>query len=248
MINVGNHTFSLVDARKTLELLDHLWDGYISAFLEAAPSGTAVDPAIEARRSEVMALVQDLDLETASEAELTKPLTEAWTAFLDLGPALRADVEGRSLEGTVEFLASSKGGVPKKGVDAIEVDYRGVIGDIQQNRMLHGRPFQALCLWSSEVIDELKAAGHSIAPGNAGENVTISGIDWAQVRPGSRFAMGTVLCEVSTFTAPCSKNAEWFSEGNFNVMHIDHGPVSRVYATVIEPGRVAVGDRVSFEF
>ena len=39
----------------------------------------------------------------------------------------------------------------------------------------------------------------------------------------------------------------WFVDGDFKVMDIANGPVSRVYATVIEPGRVTVGDRATLE-
>lgn len=241
MINVGNYTFTLIDARNTLGKFEELWDGYL---LDHDPT------AFQDRRSEVLDGFAGLDLDTASEAELTKPLTSAWTAFLELGPALRsgaADVEGGRQQGSVDFLALSKGGVPKSGVQAVDIDYRGVIGDAQKNRMLHGHPFQALCLWSSDVIEKLQTDGHPLSAGQAGENVTVGGIDWGRVRPGARLAFGSVLCEVSTYTSPCAKNSAWFLDGDFKVMDVANGPVSRVYATVIEPGRVTVGDRATLE-
>ena len=110
--------------------------------------------------------------------------------------------------------------------------------------MHHGRPWQALCLWSGEVIDAFAADGHPVAPGAAGENVTIRGLDWSAVRTGVRFRMGTVLAEASLWALPCKTNAGWFLGGDFEVMHHDRGPVSRMYATVIEPGEIASGDAV----
>ena len=39
----------------------------------------------------------------------------------------------------------------------------------------------------------------------------------------------------------------WFAGGDFEAMHHERGPVSRVYATVLTPGSVAVGDAVVLE-
>jgi MOSC domain-containing protein YiiM len=122
-----------------------------------------------------------------------------------------------------------------------------VVGDRQADRRDHGRPFQALCLWSTEVTDELRADGHPIAPGLAGENVSLTGLPWPRVRPGARLRLGDVLAEVSSYAVPCSKNARWFTGGRFDVIHHDKGPYSRVYATVLEPGRITEGDPVLLE-
>jgi len=92
------------------------------------------------------------------------------------------------------------------------------------------------------VIDAFAAAGHPIAAGSAGENITLRGLDWALVRPGTRLRIGGVLCEISSWALPCKKNARGFTGGDFMVMHHDRGPVSRAYATVLEPGSIHVGD------
>jgi MOSC domain-containing protein YiiM len=175
-------------------------------------------------------------------------LPRAWAALLAAGPALRAagQLPGRA-EGTVVQLNVSDGGVPKSPVDEVEVGWRGVVGDRQGSRRHHGRPWQALCLWSAEVIAAFAAEGHPIAAGSAGENVTISGLEWATVRPGTRLRLGTVVCDVSAWALPCVHNKRWFSDGDFNRMHHERGPVSRAYATVVEPGRITTGDRAILE-
>jgi MOSC domain-containing protein YiiM len=132
-------------------------------------------------------------------------------------------------------------------VAEVEVDWRGVVGDRQASRTHHGRPWQALCLWSTEVIAGFRSEGHPIAPGLAGENVTVTGLPWAEVRPGVRLRVGEVLCCVSSYAIPCKQNTGWFKDGDFMVMHHDRGPVSRVYATVLEPGRIRVGDAAVLE-
>lgn len=153
-----------------------------------------------------------------------------------------------SQEGTVAQLSVSDGGVPKRPVEWTEVGDRGLIGDRQTARVHHGRPLQALCLWSTEVIDALRAEGHPIGPGDAGENITLAGIDWSTLRPGVQILIGEVLAEVSAWSSPCSKNAQWFVDGDFNRMdHERHPGWSRVYAWVREPGTVRQGDRVVVE-
>ena len=239
MTEVGPHTFSAMDARKTLAHFDDLWNGYVAQRDRSVA---------EHLRAPVLEALRGVDPLSATEDELSEPLTKAWTALLQLGPELRAAgyMPGRA-EGRVAFLAISNGGVPKQQVPAAYVGWRGLLGDVQQSRNHHGRPFQALCLWSVEVIENFRAQGHPIAPSSAGENITISGIDWRSVRPGVRLRLGTALCEISAFATPCSKNAQWFLTGEYDLMHEDRGPVSRVYATVIEPGHIEPDDPAVLE-
>lgn len=151
-------------------------------------------------------------------------------------------------EGVVAALHVSDGGVPKLPIEAAEVGDRGLVGDRQATRLHHGRPLQALCLWSGEVISALQADGHPIAPGLAGENITVTGIDWSTIRPGVQLLVGDVLAEISAYAVPCKKNAPWFSGGDFNRMSHDRHPGwSRAYAWVREPGTVRAGDPVIIE-
>jgi MOSC domain-containing protein YiiM len=181
-------------------------------------------------------------------ADATDLLTTSLSLLAHAGDALRA---AGSLpdqhRGTVAHLASSKGGVPKRSVDEVMIDNNGVVGDVQHTRLHHGRPWQALCLWSTEVIDGFVAEGHPLALGSAGENIAISSIPWHLVQSGVRLRIGDVLAEASVFALPCKKNARWFSGGDFTLMHHDRGPVSRMYASVLEPGRIQCGDAVVLE-
>ncbi|MBI2684539.1 MAG: MOSC domain-containing protein [Actinobacteria bacterium] len=159
----------------------------------------------------------------------------------------RDTVAATATAGVVHRLSTSDGGVPKRPVEAVEVTPRGIVGDRQASRRHHGRPWQALCLWSLETISSLRRDGHPIQPGAAGENVTVAGIDWANVRPGCRIRMGPdVVAEVSLFALPCAANARWFRDGDFSRMHHERGPgLSRVYASVVGGGRVRVDDTVT---
>ena len=149
-------------------------------------------------------------------------------------------------QGTVHQLNVSGGGVPKLPVEEARVRLDGMDGDRQADRRHHGGPERALCLFALERIEEFQAEGHPIAPGSTGENVTIAGLDWSRVVPGARLRLGgEVLVEVSSYTAPCYKNAQWFAGGDFNRMnHQTHPGCSRVYVRVLEEGVLRSGDAV----
>ncbi|MGI8756030.1 MAG: MOSC domain-containing protein [Acidimicrobiales bacterium] len=237
MIEAGPYQFTEADAASTLALgstlFDLLTDGLGSAAVDAAaPFRVRADAAVD-------------------EATATSP-TEALGAWWDawraaMGAVRATGAFGPSAVGTATGLFTSGGGVPKQAVEAAEVGWSGVVGDRQRTRRHHGRPWQALCLWSTEVIDGLRADGHPLAPGLAGENISITGLAWERVRPGVRLQVGDVVAEVSAYAIPCYQNAGWFIDGNFDAMHHRHGPISRVYATVVEPGHLTVGDPVLLE-
>jgi MOSC domain-containing protein YiiM len=150
--------------------------------------------------------------------------------------------------GTVHRLHSSGGGVPKMPIDRAEVGYRGFVGDRQATRRHHGRPWQALSLWSIEVIDALAAEGHPIAPGLAGENITIAGITWSSLRPGVIIEIGDAVAQVTAWADPCSNLKPWFVDGDFGrVGHDRHPGSSRAYASVLRGGIIRPGDQVTVE-
>lgn len=174
--------------------------------------------------------------------DLTHHLSDAGRGIHRLGAGAPTQ------EGAVAQLSAGGGGVPKKSIEVAEVGDRGVVGDHQADRRNHGRPLQALCIWSAEVIDALRAEGHPIEAGSAGENITVSGIDWPTLRTGVQLLVGDVLCEVSAYATPCSKNAPWFIDRYFNRMdHGRHPGWSRIYAWVREPGTIRTGDPVVVE-
>jgi MOSC domain-containing protein YiiM len=227
MYFIGPYRFTETDAQRTVRVADEIFDLY----------GRGRDPAV----------IEHLRPPEPT-GDLENDLAAVWSSWTAAGPVLRAagQLPARS-EGTVTQLSVSPGGLPKLPIDSAEVTWKGMVGDRQATRLHHGRAWQALCLWSTEVIDAFRAEGHPLAPGRAGENITISGLPWADVRAGVRLRVGEVLCEVSCFTLPCRTNSRWFINGDFHVMHHDRGPVSRVYATVLEPGVIRVGDPAILE-
>lgn len=145
--------------------------------------------------------------------------------------------------GSVARLNVSDGGPRKAAVEEAEVTWRGIVGDRQQNRRHHGRPFQALSLWSAEVIDALRAEGHPVEPGQAGENITVTGVDWARLRPGLRVEIGDARATLTAYATPCTKIAHNFADGDHRrVDHERHPGASRLYAAVDRPATIRPGD------
>ena len=150
--------------------------------------------------------------------------------------------------GRVQRVNASDGGVPKRSIGRAEVTTSGLASDRQHNRRHHGKPMQALCLWSSELIEALQGEGHPIEPGAAGENLTLSGLRWDALRPGVRLRIGQVLAEVSGAATPCHKIGRWFTDERYERVDQDEHPGwSRLYAWVLEPGAVVEGDEVVVE-
>lgn len=141
-------------------------------------------------------------------------------------------------------VSISRGGVPKLPVAEGVVTELGIEGDGHDNPDVHGGPERALCLFSIERIEAMAAEGHPIAAGSTGENITLRGIDWDLVVPGSRLRLGRdVVVEVTRYTTPCKTNARWFIGGDINRMHQNLFPgFSRVYARVLAGGVVRPGD------
>ena len=153
---------------------------------------------------------------------------------------------GRSRTGAISSINLSTGGVPKRAVTVAQVTPSSIEGDAQNNLIHHGGPDRAVSLYSLERIAALQSEGHPIAPGTAGENVTVQGVDWELVMPGVRVRLGsTVLLEVTSFTKPCKTISGSFIDGKFIRISQKVNPGwSRVYARVLTPGQIRAGDTV----
>ena len=148
------------------------------------------------------------------------------------------------MNGVVHQVSVSAAGVPKLPIESGYVGPLGLIDD-GHAESFHGGAQKALCLYSLEVIDDITRDGHSLAPGAAGENVTVQGVDWNEVTLGTRWLIGEeVEIEVTHFTTPCFKNARWFSDGDISRINQQlHPGRSRVYARVLTEGVIRPGDQ-----
>lgn len=182
-----------------------------------------------------------------AEAVLLHAAHDASHHAFDVARGLAAiGAAGGDGAGTVAQINASGGGVPKLPVETGTIEWSGLAGDHQADRKHHGRPFQALCLWSSDVIERLADDGHPITAGAAGENLTLAGLDWDTMRPGVLLEVGDVLAEISFPATPCAKQTRWFTDGDFGRIDHDRNPdLTRWYAWVRRPGTLRPGDPVS---
>ncbi|MGK0276154.1 MAG: MOSC domain-containing protein YiiM [Ilumatobacter sp.] len=200
----------------------------------------------------------DRSPEVAAACDRIATISQSWREHYDQ-PALAAELWAHltaihasrvdrvaTHSGSVAQINRSSGGVPKSAVDTATVGWRGIEGDVQKTRLHHGRPWQALCLWSADVIERFASAGHPVTAGGVGENLTLGGIDWAALRAGTVLDVGEVRCQLTAPAVPCSKIAANFT--NREISLVDHAinpGSSRWYAAVVRPGVITSGDVVT---
>jgi MOSC domain-containing protein YiiM len=150
------------------------------------------------------------------------------------------------MDGYIFQLNCSDGGVPKSPVREAQLTPAGLSCDRQEHLKIHGGPERALCLYALEHITQLQDEGHPISPGSVGENVTVMGLEWSTLKPGSKLALGDeVIIEISSYAGPCRTIAGSFIDRKFKrISQKNHPGESRLYARVIQTGRLEVGQRV----
>jgi MOSC domain-containing protein YiiM len=149
----------------------------------------------------------------------------------------------------VHRINVSDGGVPKHPLLEAKVSKGGIEGDRQRNLKIHGGPDRAVCLFSLELIERLQDEGHSIDAGSSGDNLTLSGLEWDRLEPGTQLTIGPdVRLEVTSYCAPCELNAQWFHDGDISRISQKANPGwSRLYARILQGGVVRPGDAVEIE-
>lgn len=121
-------------------------------------------------------------------------------------------------------------------------------GDRQADLRYHGGPDRAVVLFSLEQIVALQQEGHPIYPGSIGENITVAGLPWAELVPGTHLRLGDLRLEITDYATPCSKIGGSFVGQRFIRASQKHHPGwSRLCARVLAPGNVKPGDAVVVE-
>ncbi len=140
---------------------------------------------------------------------------------------------------SVLAVCVSPGGIPKEPVPEAEVVAAGLVGDGHEHEK-HNKPHRAVLIQDVELLDVLKQEGYPVGPGVLGENLTVRGLGVQQMAPGTRLRLQDgPLLELTEPRKPC-----------FVLDKIDpqlqHVLVGRggVFARVLEPGRVFVGQRI----
>lgn len=149
-------------------------------------------------------------------------------------------------DGCVVQVSLSDGGLPKTAVARAWVGRLGLVGDRQTSDTVHGGPLRAVCIFGMEAIERVRADGHPLVPGAAGENITTRGIEWSRLPPGTRVRVGAdLLLELTWASMPCYKQRPNFRAGLISrISIVRHPDDSRMYARVLREGEVRPGDIV----
>lgn len=127
----------------------------------------------------------------------------------------------------------------------VRVGATGLEGDEQADLSVHGGIDKAVYAFADESAEvwREKLPGKEIGPGSFGENLTLCGWPDADVFIGDRFAIGSVVLEVSQPRQPCLKLAKRFEDASFPKRFLESRRVG-FYLRVIEPGTLGAGDAV----
>jgi MOSC domain-containing protein YiiM len=135
------------------------------------------------------------------------------------------------------FLKRSHGGVMDSRAEAT-LDDEGLAGNANRGG------FRAITLVSSERWDQLmKQVGASLGPEARRANLILSGVDLENSR-GRTLTIGICRLRIGGETRPCELMEE-AAAGLQEAMRSHWG--GGAYATVVRPGRIAVGDAVAFD-
>ncbi len=148
--------------------------------------------------------------------------------------------------GRLASINRSDGGVPKLPVNSARITVDGVDADRQADRIHHGGPDRAVCLYSLEHILALQAEGNPIYPGSIGENLTLTGVPWDSMIPGVTLDIADVRLMITSYAAPCRTIRRSFRDHHISrISGKLHPGWSRVYARVLREGTISVGDPVT---
>ncbi len=137
-------------------------------------------------------------------------------------------------------------GIHKQPVTEASFEAGGVAGDTVANTRHHGGPDQAVYVYADEDYawwrDQL---GRRLPAGIFGENMTIAAAGADPIRVGDRLRVGETLLEVTAPRIPCSVFAARMGEPDWIRRFRDAGRPG-FYCRVLTPGRVQVGDAVTW--
>jgi MOSC domain-containing protein YiiM len=152
--------------------------------------------------------------------------------------SLNVGLPAKRRYGDVEVLT---GGL-KKPVPCAALRFLGFEGDGQGDRINHGGPDKAVCVYPFDHYPHWsRALGRGLAPGTFSENLTVSGVVETEVFVGDVFRVGGATVQVSQPRTPCSKLAGKNGE-RLLTKWVARTGYTGFYLRVLSEGVVAAGD------
>ena len=160
-----------------------------------------------------------------------------------------AVIEGRVHSLNVKPKVTGERGLPKQAVPSAEITANGLAGDFNRYRTdaKGGTPDMAVLIMPLETLEEIQADGWPVRPGHIGENITTTGIGYADLPPGTRVRIGEADLEITEACQPCVNLRLLPYVGRARVTEFIRAMIGRRgwYARVIRPGPVQMGDAIT---
>ena len=157
-------------------------------------------------------------------------------------------VEALCVGKAVPFKGEEKSAFAKAPISGpVTIQREGLVGDEQADRKHHGGPDMAVHLYPADhhAFWNEQLGGHALldTPGAFGTNLSVRGIDEAQILIGDQFRLGSALIEVSQPRKPCWKIEHRFARKGM-VADIIRTGRSGWYFRVLEEGHTQAGDQL----
>ena len=140
-------------------------------------------------------------------------------------------------------------GLPKVPVETAMISTWGVEGDYNRFRKEKKKndPDMAVMILSTDILSALNSEGWPVNPGDLGENLTLTNIDYSTLKLGDRLSIGEVCLEISLICDPCTNLNNLSYVGKDKSSSFIKTLMKRRgwYARVLKAGKVTVGDNVT---
>ena len=138
----------------------------------------------------------------------------------------------------IAVCTSDRRGIQKKDVGAgyFSADW-GIAGDAHG-----GNWHRQVSLLSADKIAAFNEKGAGVIPGAFGENLVVEGFDFRALPVGTLLRCGDVLLEMTQIGKECHSHCEIYKKMGDCIM-----PREGVFARVLEPGEIKVGDEMTIE-
>ncbi len=143
------------------------------------------------------------------------------------------------LQGKVIAVCTStlKGVAKKEQNEAVILENHGIENDAHA-----GNWHRQISLLSYEKVEAFRARGGQVKNGAFGENLLVSGIDFARLPLGAKLSCGDILLEVTQIGKECHAHCAIYHQVGDCIM-----PREGVFTRVLRGGKIAKGDSIYVE-
>ena len=136
----------------------------------------------------------------------------------------------------IAVCTSDRKGIQKKDVSTAHFSAEwGIDGDAHA-----GKWHRQISLLSADKIEAFNKRGANVIPGAFGENLVVEGFDFRALPVGTLLRCNDVLLEMTQIGKECHSHCEIYKKMGDCIM-----PREGVFARVLEPGTISVGDEMT---